>query len=147
MLHEDTRIYWHYRIGQALKNRLQDDEMKNVIDTVDHLNHCIELMTPEEQLELAQLNYRAASASFAHRKFVESNRYTEIGIQLLEKFKEPIYATYPFYMHLAYSEYMCGNMDKVHQHMAYLMNHRNQLKREERTRIALYQLEMFTLDN
>src|SRR5690606_6614066 len=43
--------------------------------------------------------------------------------------------------------YMCGNMDKVHQHMAYLMNHRNQLKREERTRIALYQLEMFTLDN
>lgn len=147
LIHQgDARIYWHYRIGQAFKKRLQDDE-KNVTYTIDHLNRCIERMTPEGQRELAQLNYRAALASFAHRKFVQSNSYTETGIQLLERLEEPIYATYPLYMHLAYSEYMCGNMDKVHQHMAYLMSHQNQLKREERTRIALYQLEMYTLDN
>lgn len=147
MHHRNTRIYWHYRIGQAFKNRLQDDEIEHVTYIVNHLNHCIDMMSPEEQRELAQLNYRAALASFGHRKFVQSNSYTETGVQLLERLKEPISATYPFYMHLAYGEYMCGNMDKVRQHMTYLMSHQNHLKREERTHIALYQLEMFTLDN
>ncbi|MFT6398893.1 MAG: putative ATPase, partial [Bradymonadia bacterium] len=60
----------HLRIGRTLKSRLTTDAEKELIfQVVGHLNEAQELLEPDEAVELAELNERAADRAVASAAF------------------------------------------------------------------------------
>src|SRR5690606_28440211 len=106
------------------------------------------LLPPEEQWELAQLNFRAGQYCYERlHQNEEAAAYARQAIRLMERLDKPFAARCASIELLALAEYMCGRTEEAHRHMAYVMSHRDELSRDELIRVARYQVEVLTLDN
>lgn len=143
---DEQKVEWHLKIGRVLIRHFSTTAHQvDFLAAVKHLNQGMHTMTLEEKRELAQYNYQASSQSNASRKHSDGKYFSEVGIALLEReLQDPISITYPYYVEVAYSEYMLGNTDQVRLHFQYLYDHSSELNREDRIKVALYQVEIFT---
>jgi DNA-binding CsgD family transcriptional regulator len=144
---EESHEQWHYKIGLIHKNRLAVDSTEDVVRATYHWNRCQDQLSTEDRRVLAQYNTRMCVLMNKQRKYQDAKAYGEAAIQLMDQLGEPISNRYRSYTELAYSEYMRGNLDQMRVHFQYLVQHADQLGREERVNLAISQIEMFTFEN
>jgi len=137
----------HYQLGSIYMNRIEGALPEGVERVAYHWNRCLDRISTEEQRVLAKYNTQMCVLRNKQRKFSQARIYAETAIQLMERLGEPISSRYRCYAELIYVEYIQGNLEQMRAHFDYLMQHADQLGREERVKLAIYQIELFTLEN
>lgn len=80
------RPAFHHRIGKLLQSKPDLDRGNNLFDIVNHLNIASSLIEdPEERLDLARLNLKAAGRAEESAAFSAALRYLEQGMAMLPR--------------------------------------------------------------
>ncbi len=84
LIPERDRPAFHYRIGRLLLGKLRSGTGHDLFDVVNHLNSAGELIhAPEERVESARLNLKAAGRAEESAAFTAALKYLEHGMAML----------------------------------------------------------------
>jgi predicted ATPase/signal transduction histidine kinase len=106
----------HLKIGRLLATALEQVAGAQLFDTVNHLNHGLDLITdPAERTGLAALNLKAAQQAKASAAYETALRYLTTGLALLPVDSWASSYQLSFDLHIEWAEcaYLLGNFDQA----------------------------------
>jgi predicted ATPase/signal transduction histidine kinase len=113
----EQRAALSLRIGRRLRDKLPAEQRsERIFALVNHLDLGSELMTsPEERLELAEMNLEAARRAKSSASYQPAVSYLRWGIGLLPADAWDRHYALMFALHreLTECEYLCGNMERA----------------------------------
>jgi predicted ATPase/two-component sensor histidine kinase len=108
------RPAFHYRIGKLLLGKLDPDKGHNLFDIVNHLNSAGDLIqAPEERMESARLNLKAAGRAEDSAAFTAALKYLEHGMSMLpeDAWTSHYELTFTYHTKKGLLESLCGRHD------------------------------------
>nr|WP_190800139.1 AAA family ATPase [Leptolyngbya sp. FACHB-541] len=119
LIPEQQKQKLHLQIGQLLRNKLQSaNEDEELFSIVDHLNiGRSHLATYTEQLDLIELNLRAARKAKESTAYQAAHSYLSIGLECLptDAWQNQYHLTLALHQEQAEVEYLIGNLESSKQ--------------------------------
>ncbi|WP_437588534.1 AAA family ATPase [Sorangium sp. So ce1000] len=114
LIPEGDRPAFHYRIGKLLLGKLRSDKGHDLFDIVNHLNSAGALIhAPEERMESARLNLKAAGRAQESAAFTAALKYLEHGMSMLpgDAWTSSYELTFAYHTKKGLLESLCGRHD------------------------------------
>ena len=135
----------HYRIGQSILEQVTDEDNESLLLTVQHLSEASTIMSIMEVKSFIPLTVRATKYMNQLGKYKEVSILLHKLLALLDMAECSMQVRCSYYIELAYSEYMMGNMEQAKAYFQYLIENVEQLDREDRITVSRYLIEMYSL--
>jgi histidine kinase len=127
LISESEKQVIHLKIGQLILQKISSEELAdNILDIVNHLNFCTNLLTSQtERNELIGLNFMAAKKAKASNAYKAAQGYLNVSLSLLTQ--DCWQSKYEFMLEMyalaVEVEYLNTNYERSHQLADLVLNH------------------------
>lgn len=118
LIPKSQKIATHLKIGRSLRESIPQEALaENILDIVNQLNYGVDLLTQEEQYDLANLNLIAGRKAKNNTAFAAAAKYLNLGCKLLaiDSWFSQSDLTLSLYVETAEAEYLVGNFERSKQ--------------------------------